>query len=109
LIALKFYDGTVTGQYVDQFGHGNGGTHGLVDCLAVSDNVAWISGVFTGGLGQGLEFAIFVVDNGTSANDPPDRISFTHFGDFGGLTCEEFILGPNPLTYEYPQGQIKVK
>jgi hypothetical protein len=111
LIAIQFYDGTIIGEAVDQWGHGDGGTHAVVDCLAVSDNMAWISGVFTNEGNQGADFAIQVVDNGTSANDPPHRISATFHGDFGGLTCEDFIVlfpDPDELTNAMPRGQVKV-
>jgi hypothetical protein len=111
LIAIQFYDGTVIGQATDQYGHGYGGTHAVIDCLAVSGNVAWMSGVFTSEINEGLDWAIKVVDNGTSANDPPDRISFTFGGDFGGDTCEDFMVmfpDPNGFTFAYPRGQVKV-
>jgi hypothetical protein len=83
LIAIQYADGTVSGEWSDQFGHGDGGLHVAVDCLEVVGNQAWISGVITHSPDPGLvgvPAATRVVDNGTSANDPPDEISFTRIG-----------------------------
>jgi hypothetical protein len=80
MIAIQYADGSVKGQWIDQFGHGNGGIHVAVNCLEVDGNQAWISGVVTQSSFEediGLTAATRVVDNGTSANDPPDQISFT--------------------------------
>jgi hypothetical protein len=79
-IAIQYADGSVNGQWIDQFGHGDGGIHVAVNCLEVDGNQAWISGVVTQSPFEddiGLTAATRVVDNGTSANDPPDQMSFT--------------------------------
>jgi hypothetical protein len=80
MIAIQYADGSVSGQWIDQFGHGNGGVHVAINCLEVVGNQAWISGIVTQSPVEediGLTAATRVVDNGTSANDPPDQISFT--------------------------------
>lgn len=80
LIAIQHADGTVTGEWSDQFGHSDGGLHVVVDCLEVAGNEAWISGVITHSPNPnfiGLPAATRVRDNGTSANDPPDEIGFS--------------------------------
>ncbi len=82
LVANMKADGSVQGQYTDQFGHGNGGFHASVNCLSVNGNEAWISGVITSGNSQGNDLTGFpvitrVVDNGTSG----DQISFSFIGD----------------------------
>jgi hypothetical protein len=77
LIAIQYADGSVRGQYTDQFGHGNAGIHVVVDCLEVVGNQAWISGVVQGGPYDGEPTTTRVEDNGTSENDPPDQISFS--------------------------------
>lgn len=80
MIAIEHADGSVSGQWIDQFGHGNGGVHVAVNCLEVDGNQAWISGIVTQSPAEediGLTAATRVVDNGTSTKDPPDQISFT--------------------------------
>jgi hypothetical protein len=110
LIALQMGDGSVTGQWSDQFGHGNGGLHVDVNCLEVSGNQAWISGVATSASSAdflvGRPVITRVVDNGTSANDPPDEISFSTFGDVGGtFNCH---TRPNLQLFPLSGGEVKV-
>ena len=73
LVANEKTDGSVGGQYTDQFGHGNGGFHATVNCLSVNGNEAWVSGVITSGNFQGFDLTGFpvitrVADNGTSGD-----------------------------------------
>ena len=82
LVANEKADGSVTGQYTDQFGHGNGGFHATVNCLSVYGNEAWVSGVVTHGNFQGFDLTGLpvitrVADNGTSG----DQISVSFIGD----------------------------
>ena len=110
LNAVQFDDTTVNGQYTDQFGHGNGGFHAVIDCLYVNGNEAWVSGVITHetysgtGDGVGLPVATRVVDNGNSKKDPPDQISFSWIGD--DRPCTEMVDYP---VYDKPRGQVKVR
>ena len=75
LIALEKADGTIRGQWHDQFA-GGVGIHVPVTCLSVSGNDAWIGGVISNQPFAGFPVVIRVRDNGTSANDPADQASF---------------------------------
>jgi hypothetical protein len=108
LVAMEHADGSVSGQWDDQW-PGYGGFHAVIDCLHVVGNEAWVSGVITHGYAEwygdlaGLPVSARVVDNGTTANDPPDQISFTE-GD--GAPCDaqlEYDL------FDFPQGQVVVE
>jgi hypothetical protein len=108
LVASEYADGAATGEYIDLFANGNG-IKGVIDCVRVVGNEAWISGWITSGrLGDndftGLPFVTRVRDNGKSAQEPPDQISSSHTGD------------PTPCTdmasydlLDTPQGQVVVK
>jgi hypothetical protein len=108
LVATQYTDGSASGRYIDRFSRG-GGIIGVVDCVRVVDNEAWISGWITsGGIGDddftGLPFTTLVVDNGTSANQPPDQISSSHTGD--PTPCSEMVPWDN--LFDIPQGQVTV-
>jgi hypothetical protein len=107
LVATQYADGSASGQYIDRFAHG-GGIKGVIDCVRVIGNEAWISGWITSGrFGDndlaGLPFTTLVQDNGTSATQPPDRISTSHTGD--ETPCTEMV--PWPL-FDAAQGQVVV-
>src|SRR6266850_130753 len=87
LIAIQQGDGSVQGEWSDQFGQGQGGVHVDVNCLVVQGNQAWIGGIIrSGSTGQGgvdlsgLPAVTRVADLGKSTNDPADAISFTFIG-----------------------------
>lgn len=111
LTAKQYADGSASGQWTDRFSqaNGGGGFHAVIDCVNVIGNTAWVSGVITHGTfaGQdltGLPVVTRVRDNGTSANDPPDQISFSFIGNPTPCTV--------PLNYVLlaaPQGQVKVR
>jgi len=108
-IAIQYADGSVEGQWSDQFGHGNGGLHIAVDCLAVVGNQAWISGIATKAFDDdlvGTRFATRVQDNGTSANDAPDQMSFT----VGPIVNPAFSCQnhPNFSLFDLDGGEVKV-
>jgi hypothetical protein len=109
LVANQSANGTVTGQYADQGGHGFGGWHGVIDCLSVGGNDAWVSGVITSGDFFGLPitgfpFVLMLRDNGTTAGDPPDQASFAEIGDPTPCTDRgEYLL------FDIPQGQVIVR
>ena len=119
LSARQYADGSVSGQYTDRFSQalGGGGFHAVIDCLSVDGNEAWVSGVITRGtfpLGDGevLDISGFPVaarirDNGNSANDPADQISFSVFGD--ETPCTEQPENSFYDLFEVPQGQVKVR
>lgn len=109
LIALLRADGTASGQYNDQFGHGNGGIHADVDCLRVVGNKAFVGGLITKGPFEGQRVVTEVEDNGTSANDPPDQISFSVVDPAQfGLSIDCRLLPELPL-FPLQGGEVKVQ
>jgi hypothetical protein len=114
--AKEYADGSVSGQYTDRFANGDG-LHAVIDCLVVDGNRAWVSGVITSGrftdpvTGEvfdlaGLYLWTTVVDNGTSANDPADQISFS-FIDVEQIACTDATELDVPL-FDAPEGQVTV-
>lgn len=126
LVAIERADGTVTGQYIDRFANGDG-MEAVIDCLVVDGNRAWVSGTITRGQYTtldangdeivvditGFPVATRVQDNGTSADDPADQISFSWFElEFLG----EVFPFPGPCTdmdeldlFDAPDGQVIVE
>jgi hypothetical protein len=113
LSAHTYADGSVSGQYTDRFAQGDG-FHAVINCVSVVGSDAWVSGVITSGIitdpntGEvidltGLPVATRVRDNGTSANDPADQISFSFLGD--PTPCTAHL--PYPLG-DAPEGQVRV-
>lgn len=124
LQAFQYADGTASGQYVDRFANGNG-MNAVIDCLTVEGNRAWISGTIIRGQYSfvdddgvevvvdisGLDFVTSVQDNGTSANDAVDQISYSWI-------CEadfpENCLGPctdkneGVFLFDSPDGDVIV-
>jgi len=109
-VAFQYADGSGSGQYVDRFQRGQG-IIGVIDCVRVVGNHAWVSGWITSGMGfdntdlTGLPFTTLVVDNGTSAQQPPDQIASSHTGD--PTSCTAMV--PWDSLAETPQGQVTVK
>jgi hypothetical protein len=114
LVAHEYADGSVSGQYTDRFAQGDG-FHAVINCVSVVGNDAWVSGVITFGTftdpvtGEvfdlaGLPVATRVRDNGTSANDPADQITFSFLGD--PTPCTAHL--PYPL-FDAPEGQVLVR
>jgi hypothetical protein len=111
LVALQYSDGSVSGQWHDQFSQPFGGIHVTVNCLVVVGNDAWVSGV--GPEHEfGNEWVARVRDNGKSANDPVDQLSFTlPVGLFSGRLGEvlEDCNGTQDIRlFDAPQGQTVV-
>ena len=109
LVAIQYGDGHASGQWTDQFGQGQGGIHVEVNCVFVQGNQAWVSGVikqgtFAGADLSGLPVITLVQDNGTSANDPPDAISFSFIGVATPCTAAP-ALPLFPMT----DGQVSVR
>jgi hypothetical protein len=107
LVAVLYQDGTASGRYVDRFATGNG-IVGVVDCVVVVGNEAWVSGWVTSGSSDGddlagLPFTTLLVDNGTSAKDPPDQVSTSHVGD--PTPCTEMVAWD---LFDMPQGQVTI-
>ncbi len=111
LVAVEKADGSVRGQWQDTFAGGVEGIHVAVDCVNVVGTGAVIGGVVTHGFVGGVDVSgqdalTAVVDNGTSANDPPDQISFSFFPT-GGLSCTAVVPANFPL-FNLARGQVKV-
>ena len=104
LVANMKADGSVSGQFTDQFGHGDGGFHATVDCMTIVGNAAWISGVITSGSdGNGVDYTGLpvrtkVVDNGQSG----DEVGFSYIGS--RVSCN---VKPRVPVFEIT-GQVKV-
>jgi hypothetical protein len=112
LVANEYADGSASGQWQDSFGHGNGGVHVAIDCLNVQGNVAWVSGAVTkfdaDPTQVGQPAITVVVDNGTSANDSPDQLSFSVWFP-GAPDCNATL--PVLLTnfvFDLTNGQVNV-
>ncbi|MGE5802020.1 MAG: hypothetical protein ACM358_07165 [Gemmatimonadota bacterium] len=110
LAAIRYGDGSVAGQWSDQFGQGQGGVQVDINCLVVAGNQAWIGGIIrsgstgVGGVDlSGLAALTRVVDNSTSANDTPDAISFTFIGLAVQCTAQ-----PNLPLLAMTDGQVTV-
>ena len=110
LTAVERANGSVQGQWQDTFAGGLEGIHVAVDCVNVVENGAVIGGVIThgfiGGVDvSGLRAVTAVVDNGTSANDPPDQLSFSSIDI--RATCDQLAPADLPL-FNLTHGQVKV-
>jgi len=105
LVAIQYADGRVKGHLTDAFGHGNGGIHVEINCLEVDGNEAWASGIAKGGVYDGRTWLARVQDNGRSANDPEDLISFSVLtGTASTADCH----GRFPLEQFTRRGQVTV-
>ena len=110
LVAHLHADGSVSGQYNDRFANGDG-FHATIDCVVVNGNEAWISGVITQGTWDGESLvgkpvSARVRDNGRSAKDPVDQISYSWIGVGWAFSCTD------QTDYELldmPAGQVTVK
>ncbi|MGD9900350.1 MAG: hypothetical protein AB7T22_14595 [Calditrichaceae bacterium] len=109
-------DGSVKGQWQDTFAGGKEGIHVTIDCMNIMGNAAIVGGVIKHGTVGGVDVSglyamTAVVDNGTSANDTPDQLSFSIFpaGDvFGTEDCNDLTISDFPL-FDLKHGQVKVK
>ena len=89
-------------------------------CLNVVDNGAMVGGVITHGTFFGVDVSgqraiTAVIDNGTSANDPADQISYSIFPQWtGGFPpddpsfCLTRLPSDNPFLSDLARGQVKV-
>ena len=109
LVANERADGTVEGQWQDTFfGRGEPAlpVHVAITCLEVDGQDAWVSGTITHpDFLAGLPAITQVRDNGTSANDPPDQVSFT----FQALSVDECLDKPDLPLFDLNNGEVKVR
>ena len=108
LTAKMYADGSMTGQYTDQFPQIGGGFHAVLNCVSVVGNDAWVSGVITSGTADGqdltgLPVATRVRDNGTSSKDSADLLGFSFIGD--PTPCTDHVDYP---MFEAPHGQVVI-
>ena len=109
LIAHIFADGSMLGQYTDQFPQIGGGFYAVLDCVSIVGNDVWVSGIIITGSPDRRELTSLPVvtrvrDNGVSANHPPDHLSFSFIGD--PTPCTEHVDYP---LYTSPQGQVVIR
>ena len=105
LVAIQHGDGSVTGEWTDQFGQGQGGMHAQINCLFVQGNNAWVSGTITSGTFGGVDLAGLPVitrvqDNGKTG----DLISFSFIGNPTLCTA-----APNLPLQPQTAGQVIVR
>lgn len=109
-VANMYEDGTIKGQWQDKYGDDLGGIHVAIDCMTVDGNTAQVGGFITKGTDasgndiSGQYAVTFVVDNGTSANDTPDQMSFSYSGFDPANGCNYSGFPLLDLT----KGQVKV-
>lgn len=112
IMAIEKCDGTVLGHFQDTLYPVPGdplSVHAEITCVHVNGNTAWIGGAITHitphveGF-EGVPIIIQVRDNGRSANDPPDQVSFWYFADTPDDCSLEWDLG----LQDMPQGQVQV-
>ena len=116
LVAIEYADGTVSGQWTDRTGIG--GFHARIDCLRVNGKEAWVSGIITRGVlhdsvsgtdfdlaGRGI--SVRLRDNGVSAEDPADQISFTMI-ELEGSEFQVCTEQPQYDLVDIPKGQAVI-
>jgi len=108
LTAKMYADGSMSGQYTDQFPQIGGGFHAVLNCVSVVGNDAWVSSVITSGTADGqdltgLPVVTRVRDNGTSSKDSADLLGFSFIGD--PTPCTDHVDYP---MFEAPHGQVVI-
>ena len=114
LVALARANGSFAGQWQDTLQLGNqpgDGIHVAIDCLNVVGNGAVLGGIITHGSAfgvdvSGLRAITAVMDNGTSANDLPDQISFSSIDDNSDCTA---LTPANFSLLVLTHGQVKAR
>jgi hypothetical protein len=102
LVAIQYADGSVKGQWSDQFGQGEGGIHVAINCLFVQGNQAWVSGFITSGTFGGADLSACRSSPAyrtTGAGNSPDAISFSFIGNAAACTtAPNLALQPMSLA-----------
>jgi hypothetical protein len=106
LVALQRADGTVNGQWSDQYG--GAGMHAEIDCLYVDGNTAWVSGPVTQHTNPdlvGRTANAQVRDGGDTGDDMVSPVFF-----FLPYTCaDQFPFDSYGLLVPVNNGQVKLK
>ncbi|MCL7965634.1 MAG: hypothetical protein M8835_04400 [marine benthic group bacterium] len=106
LVAVQRADGTVTGQWSDQYGKGVG-MHARIDCLSVEGNTAWVSGQVTRHTDPSLvgrTVNAMVRDGGDTEEDMISAVFF-----FLPATCvDQFRFDDTPFFWPVNNGQVKL-
>ncbi len=106
LVALQRANGSVTGQWSDQYGNGVG-MHARIDCLYVDGNTAWVSGPVTRHTDPSLvgRTVNAMVRDGGDTDD--DMISAVFF--FLPFTCvDQFPFDRIGFFWPVNNGQVKL-
>ena len=109
MVAIRFCDGAVKGQWQDTFGKGAFAILIDVTCLAVDNNNAWVSGVIKRA-NRGLERVIGntvitrVQDNGNAANGGIDKASFL----FEAGDDQDCLLKPPLPLSDLSNGEVRI-
>jgi len=106
LVALQRADGTVTGQWSDQYGN-SAGMHAKIDCLYVDGNTAWVSGPVTRHTDPdliGRTVNAMVRDGGDTDEDMISAVFF-----FLPFTCvDQFPFDQYEFFWPVNNGQVKL-
>ncbi|MFC2139249.1 hypothetical protein ACFLR4_01185 [Bacteroidota bacterium] len=120
LVANEKANGNVTGNWVDVVKSENGNensVHVSINSMKVVDNYAILTGIVKKGIRGGVDVTgrtalTMVRDNGTSANDPADEISFSIvLGEGDTRTSDDFTLETftsREWLFPIKNGQVKV-
>ncbi len=112
IVALKYCNGAVKGQWQDTFYRGGGAVRLDVTCLKIVGNDAWISGpiksitpAMRGGEALiGVPLIIRVQDNGNAANGGTDKVSFFSFP----ADDQACLLMPDLPVLDILGGEVKI-
>ncbi|MFC1661666.1 hypothetical protein ACFL3S_09480, partial [Gemmatimonadota bacterium] len=103
--SLEFYNDRVDGNAAETK------SHGVVTCMTIAGNEAWLGGYATSGLYAAPPYnwvRWHVKDNGQGKQDPPDQISLQTVGSSWGNTMNHCANTPVTALYDIEAGNIKV-
>ena len=116
--ARRYADGSLAGQWVrvNRFRMGVFQRNGIVLCMTIIGNEAWIGTRTVGGDRDGREGGVRVVDNGEGMNSPSDEITLHRLSFRAGFAADycadqEGARGNQRLftIRDFGSGQIQVR
>ena len=112
--ARKYADGSVKGELQLDNRAQDRRFHMTLDCLVVSGNKAWASGIVDSSTidsDVGTQWDVEVVDNGEGANAVTDRITLVYIFSPVTLPCTNGAVQAilDPLTFPIEEGNIQVR